>query len=326
MTKRRRLLKGLGGLLLAPRLAFAQQPGRTYRLCWLSSSAPRTETYNVALVQRLRDLGFVEGKNLVIEYRSADGRTERLAPLAEDLARQKCDAILALGTEANLLAIKNATRDTPIIVVATDYDPVATGHVASLARPGGRLTGVSHLQSELPAKRLELLREFMPGARKFAVLADTVSAGQLAVTQEAAKRLGVALVVHQLTRAPYDYDAAFAEFARAKPDAFLALASGLFVSARKTIPALALKYRLPSMFNNRLWAESGGLLSYGVNFAATYRRAAEQTAMVLNGAKPAEMPMEQGTAVELVVNLRTAKALGVAVPQSMVARADEVIQ
>ena len=326
MLDRRTFLLAAAGALALPRFARAQQPGRTYRLCWLSSVAPRTESYNVALVQRLHELGFVEGRNLAIEFRSAEGVVERLPALGADLARQNCDVTFAPGTEANLVAVKQASRDTPIVLVATDYDPVATGHVAGLARPGGRITGVSHLQSELPAKRLALLKELLPDARRIAVLADTTSTGQLVVTRDAAKRLGVALEVHEFRKAPYDYEAAFAALARAKPDALLGLASGLFVPGRRKIPELALRYRLPSMFNNYLWAESGGLLSYGANFSVSYRRAAEQIAMVLNGANPAAIPMEQATAIELVINLRTAKALGVAVPPSMFARADRVIE
>ena len=324
---RRAFICGAAGLAVAaPVASMAQQPGRSYRMCWLSSGAARTESYNVALVQRLRDLGFVEGRNLTIEFRSAEGRTERLGQLAADLARQSCDLFLAPGTDANLRAVEQASRDTPIVVVATDYDPVATRHVASLARPGGRVTGVSHLQSDLPAKRIELLKQLVPGAKTIAVLSDTASSDQLALTQAAAARLGIALAVHEFKRAPYDYERAFAEFAQARSDAFLAMASGLFVAARQTIPALATKHRLPSMFNNRLWAENGGLLSYGVNFSMTYRRAAEQIAMILNGAKPMDIPMEQASAVELVVNLKTAKALGIAVPPAVLARADEVIQ
>jgi putative ABC transport system substrate-binding protein len=324
---RRAFICGAAGLAVAaPVASMAQQPGRSYRMCWLSSGAARTETYNLALVARLRELGFVEGRNLAIEYRSAEGRTERLGPLAADLARQGCDVFLAPGTDANLRAVEQASRDTPIVVVATDYDPVATRHVASLARPGGRVTGVSHLQSDLPAKRIELLKQLVPGAKTIAVLSDTVSSDQLALTQAAAARLGVALAVHEFKRAPYDYERAFAGFAQAKADAFLAMASGLFVAARQTIPALATKHRLPSMFNNRLWAESGGLLSYGVNFSTTYRRTAELMALILNGARPADIPMEQASAVELVVNLKTAKALGIAVPPAVLARADEVIQ
>ena len=173
---RRECLLALGALLTVPRCALAQQPGPTYRLCWLSSAARRTEAYNVAFVERLRELGFVEGRNLVIEYGSAEGSAERLPAIAAGLARQRCDVYFAPGTEANLVTMMRATRDEPIVFVATDYDPLATGHIADLARPGGRVTGVSHLQSELPAKRLEILRELLPDARKAAVLADGATA------------------------------------------------------------------------------------------------------------------------------------------------------
>ena len=303
----------------------AQPADRPHRVCWLSSQATRAESYNVAFVEQLRTRGFVEGRNLAIDFRSADGNTERLAVLAALLAQQRCDAFFAPGTTANLDAAARAGRDTPIVVVATDYDPVATGHVANLARPGGRVTGVSHLQSELPAKRLAVLREILPGARRIAVLGDPVSAGQLAVTQDAARSLGVTLVVHQFKRSPYDYEQAFAEIARGRPDALLVLASGLFVAARSRIPALALRHRLPAMFNNALWAESGGLVSYGVNFSSSYRRAADQLAMILNGAKAAEIPLEQATGIELAINLATAKALGVVIPPSVLARTDRLV-
>jgi putative ABC transport system substrate-binding protein len=316
----------LGGVLALPRFALAQQAERTYRIGWLSSSAPRTEPYNIAFEQRLRELGFAEGRNLVIEFRTAEGRIERLPELADDLARQKCDVFLAPGNEAALAAIKQASRDTPIVMVANDYDPVATGHIASLARPGGRITGVSQLQSELPAKRLELLKELLPKAKRIAVFSDTVTAGQLKAVQAGAKRLGVALQVLEFKRAPYDYESAFAESGRAKAEALLVLVSGFFVPARRQITGLALKHRLPSMFGNFLWADAGGLLSYGPNFSAFYRRAAEQVSMILKGAKPAEMPVEQPTTFELVINLKTAKALGITIPQSIRFRADRVIE
>jgi hypothetical protein len=165
MNSRRHFLKALGGALAWPRFALAQPAERTYRVGWLSSG-PRTEPYNVAFEQRLRELGFAEGRNLVIEFRTAQGRIERLPDLAADLARQNCDVLLAPETEANLAAIKQASRDTPIVMVAIDYDPVATGHIASLVRPGGRITGMTHIQSELPAKRVELLKELLPSARE----------------------------------------------------------------------------------------------------------------------------------------------------------------
>ena len=306
--------------------AGAQQPGRIFKLGWLSTGTPRTESYNLAFFERLRELGFAEGRNLVVEFRSADGRVERLPELAVELARQKCDIYMAPGSEAILVAMKQATLDQPIIIAANDYDPVATGHVASLARPGGRITGVYQLQEELVAKRLELIKELLPKAKKIGVLADSATLRQLVLVRDAAKALGLELLVHELKSAPYDYDAAFAAFARGKVDAVLPLGSGLFVPARRKLPALALQHRLPGMFNNALWAEAGGLLSYGVDFAAAYRRAAEIVAQVLNGAKPADLPVQQGTVIEMVVNMRTAKALGVVLPQGIVLRANRVIE
>ena len=326
MTPRRHFLLAATGALAWPLAAAGQQPGRTYRLGWLSSGASRSEAYNVAFVQRLRELGFVDGRNLLIEYRSAGGRVEKLPELAAELARQQCDIYLAPGPEATLTALERATGDAPIVMVANDYDPVATGHVAGLAQPGGRITGVYQLQDELSAKRLELLKELLPRGRKIAVLADTATKGQLVVVRAAAKKLGLELLVHEFTRAPYDFEAAFVEFARARADGLLPLGSGLFVPARQKIPELALKYRLPGMFNTTLWTEAGGLLSYGVNFSAAYRRAAEQMGLILNGAKPAAMPVEQSTVFELAVNLKTAKALGIAIPQPILLRAVRVIE
>ncbi len=316
----------LGGLLALPRFALAQQSGRTYRIGILDSTGRRTEPYYVAFDQRLRELGFAEGRNLVIEFRTTEGRMERLPELAADLERQHCDVFLAPGTEATLVAIKQASRDTPIVVVAVDYDPEATGHIASLARPGGRITGMTHIQSELPAKRVELLKELLPSARRIAVLADTSNTGQLASAQAGAKRVGVELQVLEFKRAPYDYESAFAEAVRVKAQALLALGSANFVPARRQITELALKHRLPSMFHHSLWVEFGGLLSYGPNFVNTFRRAAEQVGMILNGRKPAEMPVEQPTTFELVINLKTAKALGVTIPQSIRLRADTIIE
>jgi putative ABC transport system substrate-binding protein len=325
MNNRRKCFLALGSALACPRFAFAQQAERTYRVGWLSSAA-RTEPYNIAFEQRLRELGFAEGRNLVIEFRTAQGRTERLPEFAAELARQNCDVLLAPETEANLAAIKQASRDTPIVMVALDYDPVATGHIANLAHPGGRITGMTLLQSELPAKRVELLKELLPSARRIAVLADSSNSGQLASAQAGAKRLGVDLQVLEFKRAPYDYESAFAEAVRAKAQALLALGSPNFVPARRQITDLALKNRLPSMFHNSLWAEFGGLLSYGPNFVNTFRRAAEQVGMILNGRKPAEMPVEQPTTFELVINLKTAKVLGVTIPQSFLVRAAKVIE
>lgn len=322
---RRGFLTALGAALLAPGLALAQSAERTYRVGWLDSTGGRNEPYQVAFVQRLGELGFVERRNLVIEFRTTQGRAERLPELAAELARLRCDVVLAPGTEAGLIAVEKATRDVPIVVVANDYDPVASGHVVSLARPGGRITGVSQLQSELPVKRLELLKDLLPKLRKVAVLSDVATVGQLNAVEAAAPPLGVTLHVIDFKHAPYDYEAAFAESVRAKAQALLALVSGNFVAARHLIPELALKHNLPSMFGNYLWAEAGGLVSYGPDFSNFYRRAAGKVALILNGAKPADIPLEQPSAVELVINLRTAKALGLTIPPAFRVRAARLI-
>src|SRR5262245_7555277 len=326
ISQRRRVVAVLAAVLALPAGALAQQAGRSYRMCWLSSGGGRGERYNLAFVERLRELGFAENRNLVIDFRSADGRLERLPKLAAEAARTKCDVIFAPGPEAVLAGARQGSRDEPIVSMANDYDPVATGHITNLARPGGRLTGVSMLQAELPAKRLEFLKELVPHAKRVAVLADLSTKGQLARTQGAAERIGVELVVHEFQQAPYDYDAAFARFAAGNAQAVLVLASGFFVPARKTIPPLALKHRLPSMFNNELWAEAGGLVSYGPDFPANYRRAAEQVARILRGTKAGEIAFEQAPAVALVVNLRTAKALGIEIGSAARARVDRVIE
>src|SRR2546426_11442607 len=234
MSDRRKFLMLLGGVLALPRSALAQLVKQTYRVGWLATST-RNQPYNIAFVQRLRELGFSEERNLVIEFRTSEGRIERLPELAADLARQNCHVLLASGTEATLTSLKQASRDTPIVMVAVDYDPVATGHIASRARPGGRITGVSQQQLELPAKRLELLRELLPKAKRIALFSDTSTAGQLAAAQASAQRLGVALQVVAFTRSPYDYGSAFAESARAKAEALLVLTSAHFVPARRQI-------------------------------------------------------------------------------------------
>lgn len=322
----RRHFMAIAGTLLALPHAQAQQAGRTYRLGWLGTSGPADEPYNKAFVQRLGERGFVEGRNLLIEFRSTRGQAERLSLIAAEVAQLNCDAYFAPGSELNLTAIKQATRDKPIVIVSNDYDPVATGHIANMARPGGRITGVSQLQTELPAKRLSLLKELMPKLRRVGVLADVSTAGQLDVSKGAAVQLGLELVVHQFSRTPYDYAEAFAAFARRRAQALVALTSGFFVPARRQIAELALAHRLPSIFNNALWAEAGGLMSYGPNFSASYRRAAEQVAQILLGANPGDLPLEQPNVIEMIVNLKTAKALGLTLPQALRLRADDVIR
>ena len=327
MITRRKLLLASVVSVLAPRLTCAQAAQRTFRIGWFRSASWANETYNVAFVQRLGELGFVEGRNLVFESRDPGiDNPESLAGLAADMVRQKCDLLFSGGTEGRLIAMKQASRDTPIVFVSLDYDPVATGHVKTLARPGGLVTGVSPLQSELPAKRLELLKELVPVARKVAVFANASTTGQLKVVQDAAPRLGIALHVVDFKRPPFDIESGFADAVRAKADALFVLVSGWFVPSRRKIAELALKHRLALMVASSQSLEYGGLVSYGFDPADLYRRAADQVAAILRGAKAADLPIEQGTKFELVLNLKTAKALGLKVPQSMLLRADRVIE
>ncbi|MEO8754024.1 MAG: ABC transporter substrate-binding protein, partial [Casimicrobiaceae bacterium] len=244
---------------------------------------------------------------------------------AAELARLNCDIYFTGGSEASLAALTQSSRTTPIVIVAVDFDPVATGDVASLARPGGRVTGVTAVQSALPAKRLELLKELLPNAKTVVVFTNDQTSAQLALSQGTARRLGIALHVVDFKRPPFDYEAGFAEAVRAKGDALIVLGSGLWVPARRKLPELALKARLPTVFHQAQWVDAGGLMSYGFNFPAMYVRGADIVANILRGAMPSELPMEQPTKYELVLNRTTASALGLKIPQSLLVRADRVI-
>jgi len=326
-VRRREFIALVSGAVLAvPRSVLAQPTKRSYRVGWISVSHGFAEPYAMAFVQRLGELGFVEGRNLTIERLHADGKLERLPALATELAKLECDVFFGSGHRANLAALTQSSRDTPIVFLAVDFDPVATEDVASLARPGGRLTGVTALQSELPAKCVELLKELLPKVGKAAVFTNEQSSEQLPLVQGTARRLGLTLHVVDLKRPQFDYEAAFADTLRAKADALLVLASGLGVTARYKIPELALKARLPTVFNQSQWAKAGGLMSYGLNFPWMWRRGAEMVAAILRDAKAGDIPMEQPTRFELVINLQTAKALGLTIPPSLLARADEVIE
>ena len=291
----------------------------------VSNSESLKDAHWIAFFRRLTELGFVEGRNLVIERRSAENRLERLPALARQLAERKCDAFFSGAAEATLSALVAASADTPIVTVAVDFDPVATGDVASLARPGGRVTGVTAMQSTMPAKRLELLKEMLPGVGKVAVFTNAQTSDQLSVVQGTARRMGLVLHVVDFKSPPFDYGAGFASVAGAKAGALFVLGSGLWVPARRTIIDGAFKARVPSVFHHSGWVETGGLMSYGFSFPALWRRGAEILAQVLRGARVGEIPMEQPTTFELALNLKTARALDVAVPQSVLLRADRVI-
>ena len=324
---RREFMNLLGAAALtAPRNASAQSTVRSFRLGWLNAANTFKEPQNLAFVQRLGELGFVEGSSLTIERHHADSNLEKLTTLATELAKLKCDVLFGSGLEASLAALTHASRDTPIVFVAVDFDPLATGDIASLARPGGRVTGVTALQSELPAKRLELLKEMLPGVGNVAVFTNEQTSAQLSLVRGTARRLSLPLHIVDFKRPPFDYEAGFADATRAKADALFVLGSALWVPARYKIPELALKARLPTVFHHAQWAEAGGLMSYGFDFPWMWRRAADMVASLLRGAKAGDIPMEQPTNYELAINLKTAKALGITIPQSLMLRADKVIE
>ncbi len=316
-----------GALVALPRWAAGQAGGRQYRIGWLTSTEDSLkEPWALAFVKRLAELGFAEGRNLVLERRHPGGRLERLPGVAAELGALKCDAYFGTGNEANLAALVRASPRTPIVFVAVDFDPVATGDVETLARPGGRVTGITAQSVDLTAKRLELLKELLPDLTRLAAFANEQTEAQLAVLQGTARRLGLALHVVDFKRPPFDYAAGFREATRARAQALFVLGSGLWVPALHLIPSLAVKSHLPTMFHHSGWAEAGGLMSYGFNFPAMWRRGAEMLAEVLKGAKPAGTPMEQPTTYELALNLKTARVLGVRIPPLLQARADRIIE
>ncbi len=301
--------------------------GKSPRIGLLSPYSPSDAArWHQAFRQGLGDLGWVEGKNISIEYRYAEGRSDRFPDLAADLVRLKVDVIVAsAGTDA--LAAQKATRAIPI-VVAFAADPVASGLVESLARPGGNVTGLSQMGTELVGKRLELLKETIPKLSRVAVLwnpQNPVSTLTWKELQLPARQLGLQL--HSLeVRSPNDFDQALEDATRARAGALIILGDAVFTTNLKRIAGLAAKSRLPSIFQFTEFADAGGLVAYGPDRADLFRRAATYVDKILKGAKPGDLPIEQPTKFELVVNLKTAKALGITIPQSVRFRADRVIE
>jgi putative ABC transport system substrate-binding protein len=279
-----------------------------------------------AFRQGLRDVGYIEGQNIAIEYRYAEGKLEQLPDLAAELVRLKVDVIVTAGTPA-ALAAKQATR-TISIVMGLAADPVGSGIVASLSQPGGNVTGSSLMAPELAGKRLQLLREVVPGASRVAVLANlTVPYAGLIVreTEAAARVLGVQLQLLEI-RAPEEIERAFEAATRGRASALIVVEGPLTQTHQALIAALAAKRRLPAMYGQRDFVEAGGLMSYGANFADLFRRAATFVDKILKGRKPSDLPVEQPTRFELVINMRTAKDLGLTLPQSILIRTDHFIQ
>ncbi len=317
------------GVLAAPLAAEAQPAGKVPRVGLLtpfSGSDPQIQRYLDVFRQALRELGYVEGQSLAIEYRFAEGKAERLAELATELVHLKVDVIVTTGGVPPAQAAQRATKSIPIIVVGVT-DPVATGLVASLARPGGNITGPAIISHELVGKELELLREVVPKVSRVAVLWNPANPGnalQLRAAEAAAPALGMRLQPVE-ARGPSEIDRAFAAMARERAGALLVLLDSVFYSQRDTIADLAAKNRLPAVYGFRVHAEAGGLMAYGASRLDLIRHTAIYVAKILKGAEPAELPVEQPTKFELVINMKTAKALGLTIPQSVLPRADEVI-
>jgi putative ABC transport system substrate-binding protein len=329
VIERRTFLGAIAGALLAaPLAAEGQQAGNVVRIGLLSTAASDSggAARWTAFREQLRELGYVEGQNVIFESRWGEEQVGRLRGLAAELIDAKVDILVTVGSEA-ALAAKQATSSIPI-VMATGADPVKLGVVASLARPGGNITGLFSLSNELAGKRLEFLKQLIPRLSRVAVLRESdnrASALVLRDAESAARPLG--LVVQGVgVRGAKELDAAFVAMKRARADAVLVLETSLFFADRRRIADLALMHRLPMAAQAKEYVEAGALVSYGTDYLDLFRRAATYVDKILKGAKPADLPIEQPTKIELVINLKTAKALGLTIPPSVLGRADELIQ
>jgi len=316
----------LAALLFAPVYpAHAQKQATMPRIGVLLLGAPPNANLD-AFIHGLRELGYIEGKNILIEYRFAEGKAERLPELATELVQLKVEAIFTAGTPA-IFALKQATKTIPIVFFSTS-DPIGTGVVASLAHPGGNITGISVLASDLWPKRLELLKEIFPKLSRVAMLWNKGNAGmalEAKATQEVAGPMGVT-IQDRGVKDPNDLEVIFGVVSKDRPDGFLALMDPILNSYQKRILDFLAQNRLPAIFENNTWVEAGGLISYGANYADAHRRAAALVDKILKGTKPADIPVEQPTKFELVINLKTAKQIGLTIPPNVLARADKVIR
>jgi ABC-type uncharacterized transport system substrate-binding protein len=331
---RRTFVTGLGALLAAPRAAEAQQPGKVYRVGVLSSASPISDMIGPdpasrsirALLQRLRELGYVYGQNLITEPRSAEGAIDRLPTLAAELVHLPVDVIVAAGPPA-ARAAQQATRTIPIVIAGMP-DPVGSGLVDSLGRPGGNVTGLSSAGGpEIVGKRLELLKEMVPRISRVAYIAtqENWESKTGKHTQAAARAMGVTLLHAEVSR-PEQLADAFAAITRHKPHALLVQPSSINFARKEFIADFAMTQRLPAMYGFRDFVEAGGFMAYGQSVADLNRRAGDYVDKILKGAKPGDLPVQQPTTFELVINLKTAKALGLTIPPSLLLRADQVIE
>jgi putative tryptophan/tyrosine transport system substrate-binding protein len=325
--RRREFITLLGGTAAAwPLTARAQQAGKLPTIGFLGSLTQSAQsTWTTAFVQRMREHGWIEGRTVGIEYRWAEGRNERFAEIAAEFVRTHVDVIVTAGTDA-VVAAKQATSVIPI-VFGTAADPVGTGLVASLARPGGNVTGLSNQSDDLAGKRLELLREVVPGVRRLAIMANIgsrIGVLEMADVQAAAQSLGLEVVKLEIRRA--EDIAPAIEGLNGRADALYVVTEPLANTNRDQINTLALAARLPTLHGQQPYVKAGGLMSYGADIPQLFRRAADFVDKILRGAKPADFPVEQPTKFDLVVNMKTAKALGLTIPEAFLLRVDEVIE
>jgi len=330
MNTRRKLLASLGVSLLAtPFGSFAQQQGKIWRVGFLAGRHVDflDSDYNYGpFRQGMRELGYVEGKNLVIEWRSAEGKNERLPGLATELVNLKVDVIVTAGTPATSAAQKATT--TISIVMGSVADPVANGFVKSLSQPAGNITGLSNMSGDVSPKQIEMLLDMVPKLSRVALLVNPTNAANLKsleIVRAAGQKLGVT-ILRADARTPQEIDNAFSWIRQQNAGALMMWTEPLFLQQKGQIAELAAKHRLPAMGGDRIYSEAGVLMSYGPNIADQYRRAATYVDKILKGAKPADLPVEQPTKFELVINRKTAKALGLTIPQSLLISADKVIE
>lgn len=316
----------IGSSIAFARMSNAQAPRKLVRV-GIATVQPRTGPLWTAFEERLKQLGYAEGENIALEFIDLNGSISDASSAMKELVHRRAEVLIAPGTETALKAAVAAAADhLPIVMIAIDYDPLASHYIASLARPGGNITGVFFQQVELAIKRLQLMREVLPSIEAATVLWNANSVEQWQATQRAATVVGLRLAGIELKEKPYDYEAALAKAASEYQGVLIVMTSTEFFFDRKRLAAMALSHRIPSIFPFRQWVEVGGLLSYGPDIRAMYKLAADYVDRIARGAKPADLPVEQPTKFEFVVNLKTAKALGLTVPPAVLVRADEVIE
>jgi putative ABC transport system substrate-binding protein len=325
--KRREFITLLSGAAAWPLAARAQQAGKVFRIGLIGRglNSPATILPHQAFLAQMDSFGFIEGQNYTVTYVRLDD-PRGVSVVASEMLGSHPDLIIAAGPEIALQVVVGSSRAIPIVVIAVNFDPIARGYVKSLAQPGGNITGVVFQQLELAQKQVELLTQAFPDNTRLGVLFDAQTADQFSAAERSAKSLNLQIQGHKLEKPPYDFDAAFRSVTAGGAQMALVLSSPAFTPHTSRIGELAIKHRLPTMFIAKHYVEAGGLMCYGADFLLMWRRAADYVAKILKGEKPADLPVEQATKFQMVVNLKTAKAIGIELPTAILLRADEVIE